>query len=294
MDVNILSPYVRLAIHSTIASPFVISRRIIYDYELIFIKDGVCRIQIDGTDYMCRKNSVVFLRPGVHHSFHSVENVDFVQPHIHFDAIYSKNSTITPISFKPFEGMSEEERQLVCEDVFADVEIPCLFRPENPALFQKLFFDVIEMYSAGASQIELKIAMLKVLSLLLLQFDTPKDGKRDKAALIDNIKSYIDENYRNIITLDLLADAFYINKFTLMRKFTDAYGMNVIKYYNRKRIEYAKKMIKNTNLSIKQIGEMLSFADAYSFSRFFKNAVGVSPAGYRKSGCDFGKFDCNS
>lgn len=286
MEVNFLSPYVRLAIYSTIASPFVISRRIIYDYEIIYIKDGVCRINIDGTDYMCRKNSVVFLRPGVHHSFHSVENIDFVQPHIHFDAIYSEKSTVTPISFKPFESMSEEERRLVCEDVFADVDIPYLFKPENPALFQRMFFDVIELYSRGAPQIELKIAMLKVLSLVLSQFDTSKDEKRDTSVLIDNIKSYIDENYRNIITLDLLADAFYINKFTLMRKFNEAYGINVIKYYNQKRIDYAKKMIKNTNLSVKQIGEILSFTDAYSFSRFFKNAVGISPAVYRKNGCD--------
>lgn len=281
---NILSPYVRLAIHSTITSPFVISRRIIYDYEIIFIKDGLCRIQIDGTDYMCGKNSVVFLRPGVHHSFHSVENTDFVQPHIHFDAVYSEKSKITPISFKPFDGMTEEERQLISEDIFADMEIPYLFRPENPLLFQKLFFDVIEMYSLGASPIDLKMGMLKLLRQIIRQFDDDiRDKRDDSAQLIDNIKRYIDENYLNVITLDLLADAFYINKFTLMRKFKEAYGMNVIRYYNGKRVECAKKMMKNTNLGVGQIGEILNFTDAYSFSRFFKNAVGVSPLTYRNS-----------
>ena len=284
MDVNILSPYVRRAIHSTITSPFVISGRIIYDYEIIYIRDGMCRINIDGTDYMCRKNHVVFLRPGVHHSFHSVESTDFVQPHIHFDAVYSKNSRITPISFKPIESMSAEEKLLISDDVFSDVEIPSLFKPENPALFQKLFFDVIELYSSGGTQIEMKIAMLKLLAVVISQFADGEKEISETADVIGNIKSYIDANYHNVITLDLLADAFYINKFTLMRKFKDAYGMNVIKYYNGKRVECAKRMMKNTNLGVRQIGEILNFTDAYSFSRFFKNAVGVSPLTYRKDG----------
>lgn len=280
MDMNILSPYVRLAMYSTITAPFVISERIIYDYEIIFVKDGVCRIQIDGVDYICRKNSIVFLRPGIHHSFHSVKGVDFVQPHIHFDAVYSNKSAITPISFKPYSGMTEEERSLISEDVFSDVDIPFVFSSENPALFQKLFFDVIDMYLGSASEIEIKIGMLKLLGVVLAEFADEK-RTRDGGSAVESVKSYIDENFRNIITLDMLSNAFYINKFTLMRKFRDMYGMNVIKYYNGKRLEYAKKMIKNSNMSVKEIGDMLCFTDAYSFSRFFKNAVGISPAKYK-------------
>ena len=41
-------------------------------------------------------------------------------------------------------------------------------------------------------------------------------------------------------------------------------------------------MLLNTNLSVKQIANHLSFADEYYFSNVFKQKVGLSPTAYRK------------
>lgn len=55
MDYNILSPYVRFALYSVIEPPFTVGWRIIFDYELIFVDGGGCRLTINGTEYLCKK-----------------------------------------------------------------------------------------------------------------------------------------------------------------------------------------------------------------------------------------------
>jgi len=284
MDKNKLSPYIRHAGYSTITAPFVINKRVIFDYEIIFIKDGMCRIRIDENDYICKKNNIVFLRPGINHSFHSVENIDFVQPHIHFDAIYSEKSTVTPISFKPRETMTNEEKLLIQDDIFKNINIPSVFYASDSSEFQKLFFKIIDSYSSGRySDLKIKADMLKLLDLLLTQFEEPNTASvKMNERITESIKNYIDENYSNILTLNMLSDLFFINKFTLMRKFKNMYGINIIRYYNSKRIEAASNMLINTNMTVKAIGEALNFTDAYSFSRFFKTATGTAPLEFRK------------
>lgn len=293
MDKNLFSPYIRLAMHSTLGPSTVISTRVIYDYEIIYVKDGRCRIRIEDHDYICGKNNVVFLRPGVVHSFHCMEDVEFVQPHIHFDMVYWEKSLVTPISFKNRENMTADERSLIQEDILADVDIPYVFVPADAAAFQDIFFRIVNSYKTG-TVLEVKADMLRLLDMILRQFEE-KDGKNadnSSETIVSvpySIKSYIDGNYYHILTLDAMAQMFYINKYTMMRQFKRVYGINVMQYYYNKRLSAAAQMLTDTNLSIKSIGEMLHFEDAYSFSRFFKQGMGTAPRKYRaaidREGC---------
>ena len=284
MDRNLLSPYIRHAMYSTLLPNYIINRRVIFDYEIIYIKEGSFKIQIDGVDYICQKNNVVFLRPGVPHIFY-VGKYGVSQPHIHFDAIYSPKSLVTPISFKDMDAMTPEEISLIQEDVLSDINIPCVFSPEDPSSFQRLFFNIIDAFIKGSdSQLKAKAKIALLIDMVISQFDKEKPAlNKNPDTVIAAVKNYIDENHNNILTLDFLSEMFFINKFTLIRKFKKTYGINIIKYYNEKRLETAKNLLKKSNMTIKQIGDMLNFTDAYSFSRFFKSSVGISPKEYRKT-----------
>jgi len=285
MNTNEFSPYIRVAMLSTLKAPFKISTRIIFDYEIILVADGKCNITVDNTEYLCRKNDVVFLRPGVHHKFECVDNVDFVQPHIHFDIKYSNISEKRFVSFKPGEEMSDDELALIQEDVFEDICIPCVFTPSDKEEFQKLFFEIIEIFEKKNYNYELlyKAKMLELFNCILTQFDYNRTIKNDiMCNPVVSVKNYIDNNFMSVMTLDSLSNQFYFNKYTLLRKFKSMYGKNIISYYREKRIEYIKNILKTTNISISALAEKLNFSDIYSFSRFFKTYVGCSPSVYRK------------
>lgn len=153
-------------------------------------------------------------------------------------------------------------------------------------IFRKFFLKIIEIFEKKDYNYELlyKAKMLELLNCILAQFDYNTTNKYDA---IDNpgvmVKNYIDNNYASVITLDSLSKQFYMNKYTLLRKFKSKYGKNIISYYYDKRIEYIKNILKTTNVSISALSEHLNFSSIYSLSRFFKKHVGCSPTDWRKN-----------
>ena len=286
MNHNAISPHIHAAMHSTLVASYQIPLRVIYDYELIYVRSGSCLVTVDNVPHLCKRNHVVFLRPGAPHAFACTGDADFIQPHIHFDPIYSSLSERRVVSFKNRSDMTKEEAALIGEDVLSDIPIPVVFIPEEPDLFQKLFFDIISLYEKRVPGFELlcKAKLTELLALIFKQFEPDRhsdaDSGSDEYAII---RSYIDSSYLTPLSLDALSKQFHINKFTLTRNFRRYYGISVIHYYRSLRANYAKMLLTSTNRSVSSIGEELGFSDIYSFSRFFHSFTGMSPSACRDS-----------
>ena len=95
------------------------------------------------------------------------------------------------------------------------------------------------------------------------------------------LKNYIDTHYQEKITLDMLADMFLVNKYTLSRNFKEQYGTSIINYLLVTRITHAKQMLRFTDESVEEVGNACGITPLYYFSRIFKQIEGVSPLEYR-------------
>ena len=82
MNLAELNPYIRVAMHSELPAPFYIRRRVIFDYELIYIEDGEMVLTYNDTDYHVHHGDLLLLCPGIPHTF-NVANKTLIQPHIH-------------------------------------------------------------------------------------------------------------------------------------------------------------------------------------------------------------------
>lgn len=96
------------------------------------------------------------------------------------------------------------------------------------------------------------------------------------------IKRYLDTNYREDISLDLLAELVHLNKYYLAHTFQREYGISPITYLNRRRIEESKHMLGNTSYSLAQISELMGFSSPSYFSQCFRKAEGMTPNEYRR------------
>ena len=96
------------------------------------------------------------------------------------------------------------------------------------------------------------------------------------------IKRYLDTNYREDISLDLLAELAHLNKYYLAHTFQREYGISPITYLNRRRIEESKYMLGNTGYSLAQISELMGFSSPSYFSQCFRKAEGLTPNEYRR------------
>lgn len=95
-------------------------------------------------------------------------------------------------------------------------------------------------------------------------------------------KHYIDANYSQNITLDLLASITHINKFYLAHTFTKCIGQSPINYLTQKRLSASKELLAGSNLSIAQVASSTGFSSQSYFSQIFRKEVGMTPQQYRK------------
>lgn len=101
---------------------------------------------------------------------------------------------------------------------------------------------------------------------------------------MEKVKSYLDENYKEHITLELLSQKFYINKYYLTKIFKETYGVTIISYLETRRITQAKNLLRFTDMTVDEISAAIGMNDANYLARRFRKIEGMSPGEYRKNG----------
>lgn len=99
---------------------------------------------------------------------------------------------------------------------------------------------------------------------------------------ISRVKSFLDEHYKEKLSLESVASHFFIDKHYLARLFKEQYGVTLVTYLQQVRITHAKRMLRFTNKSIEEIGLECGIGELNYFSRVFKKLEGVSPSEFRR------------
>lgn len=99
----------------------------------------------------------------------------------------------------------------------------------------------------------------------------------------ERIVHYLKENYREEIVLEDMAKQIGIS-YSYMRKIVyELTGKSVIDYLNQLRIQKAKQLLMETDLTIKQIASEVGYYNLQSFNRFFRKYEGMPPSSYRSA-----------
>lgn len=109
-----------------------------------------------------------------------------------------------------------------------------------------------------------------------------KSVKTSKDLLLERICEHLIQNLDKNFTLDDIAHKFHIGKSSLTLLFREKYGIGLIAYFNRTKVEKAKQMINENKMNFTEISESLGFSSIHYFSRTFKNVEGVSPSQYKR------------
>ena len=99
---------------------------------------------------------------------------------------------------------------------------------------------------------------------------------------ISLVKSFLDEHYKEKLSLESVASHFFIDKHYLARLFKEQYGVTLVTYLQQVRITHAKRMLRFTDKSIEEIGLECGIGELNYFSRVFKKLEGVSPSEFRR------------
>lgn len=100
---------------------------------------------------------------------------------------------------------------------------------------------------------------------------------------ITRVFKIVNENLYIDLTVTDLADIVGVSQSYLSRIFKKEFGYGIKKYISSIIYIKSKKLLLNTDLSIKDISYELRFKDQYHFCKFFKNINGGSPSEYRSN-----------
>lgn len=125
-------------------------------------------------------------------------------------------------------------------------------------------------------------AFASMLPLIAEYIETNNLLADEEMTLGQLIKTYVKNNLSRKITLSDIAWKLHCSTVTLTEHFKKEYGMTIMEYVMKKRMEKARRLLNNSELSIREVAEECGFVDDEYFSRCFKESHGASPVAWRK------------
>lgn len=99
--------------------------------------------------------------------------------------------------------------------------------------------------------------------------------------IVEKVKVYIAANYSEKITLEKVAQIFYINATYLSTIFKKQLGLSFADYVAEVRVEKSKELLGRAEFRVKDIAIRTGFNDYTYFCKVFKKVAGITPLEYR-------------
>jgi len=264
--------------HNLTVNPFDINTHIHEGYEIFYYLSGDLTYYIEGQAYQLVPQDIIITNRRELHRivFHSQQ--PYKRKYIQFKPEYVLSFLQSEV-YNPFHYLDRRKlgfyNKIGSREVIAGGIPEILDKIEAAArrgqnddhfliklLFMQMLIEINRIYASDKSIITEPVA------------------KYDK---LTDILNFINDNLNKKLTLDLLENEFFVNKYYLCHVFKQNTGFTVNEYITYKRIMKAQELL-NKNVPVLEAADEVGFGDYSSFYRAFKKIVGTSPQKYSKSG----------
>lgn len=229
------------------------------DVLFLFLRAGALSIQVDRQEIIVKSGELLILNP------HEVATLIALDNSRYFIARVGGILITSNISI-------ESDDRLLHVDQSSQV-LPYL----ELALYE------VQHPQAGSDQI-----IRRLIECILIQvLRNPDYSIKDQEDVprhsdIRRVQDYIRQHYANKIQLDELTSLTQQSKYQLIRRFKHATGLSPIDFLIHVRIEKAKQLLTQTNLSMSQITKEVGFQSPAYFSKVFKSLIHQTPSEFRQ------------
>ena len=105
----------------------------------------------------------------------------------------------------------------------------------------------------------------------------------DKNDMVSAIKKYIDNNYKDIISLSQIASELYISAGYARNVFKKSTGQTIFDYLVDRKIQEAKKLLQDPKYKIYEIQDLVGYTSKAHFIETFKRKTGMTPKEWRQN-----------
>ncbi|SHN22523.1 AraC family transcriptional regulator [Gracilibacillus kekensis] len=251
------------------------------EYEIYLFHQGTCRYLIHNQIYDLQPGDILLMDGLALHKPNLPRDSEYVRSHIHFspDVIEPALSSIGASSLL---------------DVFHKLH-HCLIRSSSRQNIEELEQLIKKMSEAKNDQEatekekewRLKALLIQVLVLVNRLGHTSShkaaNEKYDKAQHAEKIASFIQEHFREKMSIDRIAESLNLSKSYVSHVFKEMTGYTIMEFVMATRLQQVKFLLEvNEEKTLQQIADESGFESVSHFSRFFKSNVGMTARQYRQ------------
>lgn len=222
---------------------------------------GEAEIIVNGHTYLLEAGNMYLMPAGVKQSYYHISD-DFITKYwCHFSAKVGNMNLFDVIHPK------------FCVRVANNSEITSLF---------KKLIHLTNQSESLHSVVAVKGVMLEIISCYL-RYDSlmSSSGSGETETDFQDVLKYIEKNLASKLTIEELADVMHLHPNYFIRAFKSFFGVSPIRFINNMRMDKAKQLLSEDEMSVSQIAKFVGIDDIFYFSRQFKKYNGYTPTEYR-------------
>lgn len=243
-------------------------------FEVLFLLKGSGNHIIDNNKYEVKPPCIFFLSPGQAHKLELSKDIagyiflftgEFYQ--------LGKSNKNKLLEYPFFFNLKQDNPPLQIEKVNEVRFLSSLFRRGSVIMEQNV-----------TDKGDLAHALLELILCTCQQLypDAEQDGEKRKGhLLVKRFRELIEEKYHVNLTIKQYADELGVSENHLTFSAKELTGKTSKALIKQKQIVEIKRLLKYTDMSIKEICLQFQFSDQSYFSKFFKREVGISPVAFR-------------
>lgn len=238
----------------------------INQYVLIYCVDGSGWYRIGEKEYKVRKNQFFILPAGWSHAYGADEGDGWTIYWIHFMgniASYYASGANEPHEIKISTASRISERNNIFEEIFHTLEMG----------------QDLESLRYSSSLLHHYLASMRYLEQYRHAI---KKEEKSEINVVDAAIHYMEENIENHISIQDVTNYVGYSSTHFLTLFKKQTGKTPLNYFNHLKIEYACRLLRETDMKINQICFKIGIEDSLYFSRLFSKTMGISPRDYRK------------
>lgn len=227
------------------------------NYELVYVMEGELDATVDGKQFCMKQNDFSLILPYNIHAFH------------------------TPVHAKVWIGVFSADFVSSFDLFMRDKinEMPTFHVEEllMPFLREKL------LNTKTADLFTMKSMIYAVCAQYVEKGHFCSKPKENDVPI--QIFKYIEENFKDNISLKTMAAALGYDYHYMSRAYHQIFPANFRRFLNQYRLEYAQELIIHTSLPLTEIALESGFGSVRTFNRTFIHTYGISPKDFKKQNC---------
>lgn len=229
--------------------------------ELFYVHSGRGVAYLEGTNYILQKGDIFCIRPGQVHANFPLEDLMIYNCIISCAFLQGKSDLPTDelMPFLHLTGRTLLEVEGIYEDLLLE-------RERRESYYQY-------MMEGSAER----------LCVSLLRFQAGHQAQAMHHRAITPLLEYLSEHFATV-TLEELARVSSYNASYLSRLFRETFDTSFTDYVNILRVNQAMKLLRETELTVEEVGLEAGFRSRKHFYDMFRRNTGMTPGAFREEG----------